>query len=443
MVLAAFDVYDEDESLHELLDTLGRILGREQRGVHDTNAVADNVQDIASESESESGSVADGEDSTPEAESTMAAASQLLELVQEMQKDANLSPAEAKALRELVNVRDDSVMAAYDVYSFERDVEDLVDSLQRIARRWVAQRSGEASDDMGVGGVSVANTAEDEEGDADREIREVEAILRVLKTLYRQQVLSLNQTQFLMRRLEQNDPVLLGAFDVFEQLQDVGDLVDTLERICLRNGVQDESEDGENMQSEDEDDDSVQEDERPVHHGKEIGVADDLSSSAQFTEIMAKCDFPPTFNGILVQRFLVGDPVVRAAVQVYQFEEDLDDLKDTLARVVANHNAGTKRAAESGDDTDGVQPQKESDGQDQAQTEPSSAGATDEERGMAVVQAFSSRGLLSNPETTLLSSLVQKHDVVVMAALDAYAVSQDLEELYDTLKRLLRARGGQ
>lgn len=250
-----------------------------------------------------------------------------------------------------------------------------------------------------------------------------------------------------MKRLEQNDPVLLGAFDVFEQLQDVGDLVDTLERICLRNGVQDESEDGESIESveqdtKDEDEDSVQADEILVHQGKEIGEAGDSSSSAQFTELMAKCDFPPSFNGILVQRFLVGDPVVRAAVQVYQFEEDLDDLKDTLARVVANHNAGTKRAAESGD-TGGVQPQEDSGGQAHAQTEPSSAGATDEERGMAVVQAFSSRGLLSNPETELLSSLVQKHDVVVMAALDAYGVSQDLEELYDTLKRLLRARGGQ
>ena len=140
MVLAAFDVYDSDESLHELLDTLGRILGREQQGAHSTGGLADEVQDIASESESESDSDDHDEDYAPEAESATAAATQLLELVQEMQKDANLSPAEAQALRELVKVRDDSVMAAYDVYSFERDVEDLVDSLQRIARRWVAQR---------------------------------------------------------------------------------------------------------------------------------------------------------------------------------------------------------------------------------------------------------------------------------------------------------------
>ena len=62
---------------------------------------------------------------------------------------------------------------------------------------------------------------------------------------------------------------------------------------------------------------------------------------------------------------------------------------------------------------------------------------------MAMVQAFNSRGMLSEPETTLLSGLVQKGDVVIMAALDAYGVSQDLEELHDTLKRLVRARGGQ
>ena len=155
---------------------------------------------------------------------------------------------------------------------------------------------------------------------------------------------------------------------------------------------------------------------------------------------MAKCDFPPTFNGILVQRFLVGDPVVRAAVQVYQFEEDLDDLKDTLVRVVANHNAGTKRDADKRVNADDAQPQEEAEGSSHAMPR---AATDDEERGMAMVQAFSSRGMLSEPETTLLSGLVQKGDVVIMAALDAYGVSQDLEELHDTLKRLVRARGGQ
>ena len=131
---------------------------------------------------------------------------EVLELVQELEYDAKLSPREAKALRRLVKTNNDRLMAAYDVFQMEKDATDLVDTMQRIARRSVASTSDE--DVLG---------SEDENGDEsspESETHDNIYALRVLQDLTQQGHLSLAQARVLLPELKvQNEALVSRAAD--------------------------------------------------------------------------------------------------------------------------------------------------------------------------------------------------------------------------------------
>merc|ERR1712086_151458 len=104
------------------------------------------------------------------------------------------------------------------------------------------------------------------------------------------------------------------------------------------------------------------------------------------------------------------DMVVKAALRVYQLEQDAEDLKDTLQRVA-------RFQVESQNDDD--------------------LGAGGEEVLHGVRGSLVQRGKLSTGSIDQLEQLHADGDVVVSAALDVFRIDGDIEELEDTLLRVV------
>jgi len=141
----------------------------------------------------------------------------------------------------------------------------------------------------------------------------------------------------------------------------------------------------------------------------------------EFVSLLVTLGFSTQQARILLQRFLIEDPVVKAAVEVFRLENDTADFRDTLMRVV-NHNDR--------------QP-------DDAVAAP--AAAVDKitsdsgARAPVMIETLVEKGLLSAAEATALLALFESGDVMFAAAIDAFQVDENIEELYDTIKRLAKA----
>ena len=139
----------------------------------------------------------------------------------------------------------------------------------------------------------------------------------------------------------------------------------------------------------------------------------------EFVSLLVTLGFSTQQARILLQRFLIEDPVVKAAVEVFRLENDTADFRDTLMRVV-NHNDR--------------QP-------DDAVAAPAAAVDTSDSgaRAPVMIETLVEKGLLSAAEATALLALFESGDVMFVAAIDAFQVDENIEELYDTIKRLAKA----
>lgn len=180
-----------------------------------------------------------------------------------------------------------------------------------------------------------------------------------------------------------------------------------------REDLDDDGGEGRDEQAEEHESEDEAEDGGPENGG----AANDARE--EFVSLLVTLGFSTEQARILLQRFLIEDPVVKAAVEVFRLENDNADLRDTLMRVV-NHNDR--------------QP-------DDAVAAPAAAVDTSDSgaRGPVMIEALVEKGLLSAAEATALLALFESGDVMFAAAIDAFQVDENIEELYDTIKRLAKA----
>ena len=187
---------------------------------------------------------------------------------------------------------------------------------------------------------------------------------------------------------------------------------------------------GSNMSDDTEDDEDDETQERVVEDEEDDASAEPdgttTDASQEFVSLLVTLHFSTGQARILLERFLVEDPVVKAAVEVFRLENDTADLRDTLLRVV-NHQE--RQPAEPAPAT-ALAPS----------LVPADAALSTNERGAVMVQAMAEKGLLSGDEAATLLELLKGNDVMLAAAIDAFQVDENIEELYDTVKRIAKAR---
>jgi len=122
---SALEVYAADQDVHELADSLTVILKSKNAHEKSQNVSA---KDNAAESSF-------GDAVTHPACVGRDIRGELLELVVCLLEDNKMPPSDGEALQRLIEADDPRVLAAYDTYAFFQDVDDLIDTLVRVARR--------------------------------------------------------------------------------------------------------------------------------------------------------------------------------------------------------------------------------------------------------------------------------------------------------------------
>jgi hypothetical protein len=379
LLQAAFQVYKMDSNLRELMDTLVRI------------------------AQKHNGAAANSTASSASNDAVGDASVELLELIDALEADDKLSELEALVLKGLVEIRDENVMAAHDIYVADQDVDDLIDTLQLIAKRAVRDEDEDENSSLSSEDVS--------DNDVDEDLMDR---LGKMKSLYSRQLLGKDEAKALMELLRKDTPKLMAAFDVYDSIQDEEDLVDTLKRIARHysradGGSDDGGSDDEQSKGED---------------GSKS--TDELTGAIEELLFKNVADWTAKETAALRDRLNADDIVVKAALKVFQIEQDADDLKDTLLRVARYH--ARQAAKKDGDDEPAEKDEEDAD-EDSDEDE-------DEEqpKGLAMLKSSLTAG-----QHQELVRLHAAGNLVVAAALDVFRLDGDLDELQDTVTRVLSA----
>ncbi|KDO30428.1 hypothetical protein SPRG_04330 [Saprolegnia parasitica CBS 223.65] len=198
-------------------------------------------------------------------------------------------------LRDLWDANDPRLMAAYFLFLEDRNEDDFIDTLVRLA-------TTSATTD-----TAAAKHALDELVTAGRLSQDVE------------------------EHLAPEDPRVLAALDVYADSLDIPDLVDTLERIASPDATVASSPFSPRTTDKDDGDDD------------EKRVIDVSAMEKQILHLVSELDLPEDELLALKSALVENDVVVQAAIQVFEAEKDEEDFKDTLRRV-ARHRASASEA---------------------------------------------------------------------------------------------------
>ena len=144
--------------------------------------------------------------------------------------------------------------------------------------------------------------------------------------------------------------------------------------------------------------------------------------------------------------------MVRAALKVFQIEQDAEDLKDTLLRVARYH--AKEVTTGQGDDEQEEQEEEEDDDDDEEVRDFVLAAVAVYSRAHSVLSLQQDdeddveedggadgmaklKELLTSSEYSRIVELQDTGDVVMAAALDVFNLDGDSDELQDTARRLL------
>ena len=136
------------------------------------------------------------------------------EVIDFMDDSSMLSEKESQMLRKLLEEGDSIVTAAYDAFLSDQEFQDLVSALKMIAGQEVAMQSPLAV-----------------ELKFERAQQEMKDLTDALKN---EGDLQENEAEILQHLISNDDARLMGAYDVYAQMQDVDELVDTMKRIVNR-----------------------------------------------------------------------------------------------------------------------------------------------------------------------------------------------------------------
>lgn len=247
-LLAAIDVYNEDQHARELVDTLWRLC--------DLLVWEENKRSI------------------------------IREWVMPLEQEGRVARG---VLQQLIDARDDRIMAAFVVYLGDSDDEEFVDTLTRIARIALTSFSG-------------AKVKRDDDASATEDVDlefDVEEAESVLASLVENGQISENDAAGVRSLFTTtHNAQVLAAFDVFHTTEDSEDLADTLSRIVARHSSTSASSPLSPSKSK-----IARMEKQLLHFASELGLA-------------------PNELAALKRSIARQDEILTAAVEVYEMEND-------------------------------------------------------------------------------------------------------------------------
>lgn len=337
LVLAAWEVFEEEQNVDDLSDTLLRIARFTTR--NDSKL-------------------------------------RLVEVVGEMMRRGLVHSHEADGLIRLFEERNDAVLAANEAFEADGDVKELVETLLLVVKHAnfgsppvCSPRNGHhAAKSLGRAGVSAMDFAPGSESFA---------VARLIELIAGKGQLSAWQTELLLRLVADGDVRVLAAVDLYNEDQHLRELVDTLQRLTelvawLRGKAQ-----------------------IAQHWIAPLAAAGRIPSQAALIELLEK-----------------RDDRVMAAFSVYLEDQNSAEFSDSLARIAAV--AGREKRITRRSELE-----------------------YDEAKSTATLTALVAAGLLSGDDKNAVQDLLKSGDARTLAAFDVFDATMDREDLADTLTRVL------
>ncbi|GBG25080.1 Hypothetical Protein FCC1311_012972 [Hondaea fermentalgiana] len=389
----------------------------------------------------------------------------LLMAITHMEDQGDLGEADADIVRNLVSEGDERVLAAMDVYTQDRDWEDLADTLQHIAHieapDYADEDSGDLDDDLDSDDDDdddddLDSDDDDDEGEDDEEGDDEEAndfapgdvetlhdeemdeedqqlLYQVIVALHKRGLLSPSETLTVKRLVDLRNPLVQAASQVYEDRGDEEDFSDTLRRIArfyglervllmmLQHGYLTQAEAKVLMRMFRETHSAVSLAWKVYcEHQNERVLADqlltiliDLDKGAFLSKMLRQGVFDSVEVRILVELLKREDPSFLAIFDVLLEDGDLEDAIDSLHRLCIARSA-TRARPQQMDSTLG-----------NAATET-----------MQFVRSLHREGVFSALQFQVLSSLISKQDERILAAHETHAATMDLDDFIDTLKQI-------
>eukprot|EP00510_Aplanochytrium_minuta_P005867 CAMPEP_0184020078 /NCGR_PEP_ID=MMETSP0954-20121128/9144_1 /TAXON_ID=627963 /ORGANISM="Aplanochytrium sp, Strain PBS07" /LENGTH=683 /DNA_ID=CAMNT_0026301889 /DNA_START=211 /DNA_END=2259 /DNA_ORIENTATION=+ len=254
-----------------------------------------------------------------------------------------LTNEETEVLVGLLEEGDERVLGAFEVYKLEDDLEDLCDTLIRIASRCINVEEEEFQDSV-TANLSEATLHESEEGDNDNEEekQELQELILALKT---DSVINPEQFDLLSSYIDSDNELVMAAYDAYTVTDDVPDLIDTLKRIASMQPKNADKLNNENPEKKESEETADEESAEQV-------VEDCLNHMyAMVEEGSLSYDEAKHVSDLLLDGEEREDRVL-AAFDVYRDLKNRSDFADTLKRIckitnmVVNESTISEQASE-------------------------------------------------------------------------------------------------
>mmetsp|Transcript_6150 Transcript_6150/g.10526 ORF Transcript_6150/g.10526 Transcript_6150/m.10526 type:complete len:766 (+) Transcript_6150:3304-5601(+) len=365
----------------------------------------------------------------------------LLMAITFFEDSSELDEEAAETLRRLVSDGDERLMAAMQLFSEDEDWDELRDTLQRVAELELSEQlDAESDDDETDDYDDLDYDEEDEEEFDDDEFDELDKTLslQVVAALCKRNLLSKNEALVVKRLVDLNNPLIQAAMEVFEQQGDEDDFADTLSRVAEFHGLdrivlamlQHEYISREEAAIllrlfRDPNSHVTKVWKAYAIHRNQRVLADQLltvlicmNKKRFLLQMNAREVFDAPETSILLDLLKKQDPALMAIFEVLVDDGDLSDTIDSLKRLCL-----VRSGLKQDDVTETIARMPSTLGEEGTQA-------------LDIVRALAVNGTLSEVQYLILTSLIGKQDERVMAAYEAYAVDNDMDDFVDTLKHV-------
>ncbi len=450
---------------------------------NDGTYFANICKDIALTLESEDGRLA------------CSAQEEILEICDQLYKAGHINSNQLLYLRHLILIRAESVAVIYDEYQANDDAQKMANSLYHLIQNGVASsnkaQTAESSDDDSQYSGDVSENPENMRP----------TLLEIVKLMVGRGRLNHTEASALMDMINARNEYVYAAFELFQQDNNVAELQDTLKRCAtlelrqrannsVRAGAKSDEDDEDDYDDDDEDDDDDDEDDddddvEPVddriykssvdHVLNNLGVRNVWDNSVPNRFILVVFEavqhrlFTLRQGRVLCDLFQSKYDMVLATWEVYKVQNDVNDLTDSLRRIVrefdvdASDNDQDTGDAEDVEDTDEdsvdapVAPEPSAYQQQQQQRAKLDANDAESKRQQEIESRRSAMESIMKAKIDLLKHSLEvlvkqkvateaqaislferalKGDPLVEAAIESYSEDRDVTNFLNTLKIL-------
>jgi len=363
---------------------------------------------------------------------------ELAELVDCLGEDGKLTAKQVVVLMSCIRRNEPRVFAAHDTYVAFQDVDDLIDTLMRIAQKELqSRRAYPPEEGTGIEMINLSRAGDK----APKESRN-EARLGLLTAQDRCDIITMMRDADVFTDLQafqlsalvtKGSQEINDIFDEYEASKDVIKLVERVKNVSEEMPGKEESVVDDSLDEGDSDQEET-----------DVEILDN-----HLYEILKALGLGRVETAALRLAVAKGDPNLTAVLEVYRLERDPADLLDSLRRIVRTTLAGIDlsqdaRPTESTKDSENkrstakVSPQPPKEGMTADTWEIQERFDIQRKTifDLLTSELVKAKLLFPNQEK-MLQELYNKRDSVLMAAFDVYEIESNLEEFVDTLKRIV------